>query len=218
MSDPEYLVHFGLGAFLGRFRAPAADAFDRDCRVVVQTARGLELGVVRDPVRPRLASAVGPGVSGDIVRATTPADDATADTCRARAEHLLADAQAVAESMGLPLTLLDAEVLFDGATGVLQALHWADCDATPLFAELSRRHGLTATLHDLTAPAVVESSGCGDCGSSKGGCSSCGTGGGCSTGSCSSGQVKSAAELTDYFSGLRKQMEATTGRYPIHAG
>ena len=51
MSDPEYLVHFGLGAFLGRFRAPAADAFDRDCRVVVQTARGLELGVVRDPGR-----------------------------------------------------------------------------------------------------------------------------------------------------------------------
>ena len=43
-----------------------------------------------------------------------------------------------------------------------------------------------------------------------------GSGGGCSTGSCSKGSVKSADELTAYFAGLRKQMEGSAARVSLH--
>jgi hypothetical protein len=47
-----------------------------------------------------------------------------------------------------------------------------------------------------------------DCGTGSG-CSSCSTGG-CSTGSCSKGSVKSAEELTSFFTDLREKMHART--------
>jgi hypothetical protein len=82
---------------------------------------------------------------------------------------------------------------------------------------LSDRHGLAFAILDLRQPAVPEAHGCGkpNCGG-EGGCTSCGTGGGCSTGSCSSGSVKNADELTTYFAGLRRQMEEQTARVPLH--
>jgi hypothetical protein len=69
-----------------------------------------------------------------------------------------------------------------------------------------------------TDPPAPAEAGCGKpgCGSGGGGCSSCGTGGGCSTGSCSRGQVKSADDLTAYFTDLRQKMEAAgVARTPL---
>ena len=116
---------------------------------------------------------------------------------------------------------MDVELLCDG-TAILHGLPWAECDATPLFEELSARFGVSVRLLDLsqipTPTPEPSSGGCGKpgCGSEAGGCStgSCGTGGGCSTGSCSKGSVKSADELTAYFADLRRKMEATT-RTPL---
>ena len=51
---------------------------------------------------------------------------------------------------GLALLFLDGEILLDGSQAILQAVHWADCDATLLFEELSARHGLAVKLADLT--------------------------------------------------------------------
>src|SRR5262249_31111795 len=118
-----------------------------------------------------------------------------------------------AESRGLPLLFLDGEILLDGRNAILQAVHWADCDATPLFEELSHRHGLLVKLADLTT--TPKAGGCPTCGAEKPGCESCGTGG-CSSGSCSRGSVKSADDLTAYFAGLRRQMETTTARVSLH--
>ena len=170
---------------------------------------------------PRFAAAVG-FPAGRLVRLATAADEARAAALAGRAAALLDDAQTGADALGLPLTFLDAEILFDASAAVLQAVHGGECDADALFAALSLRHGLRATLHDLTAvpPAAPAGGGCGKpgCGSEGGGgCgTSCGTGGGCSTGSCSKGAVKSAGELTAYFAGLREQMEAQAGRVPLH--
>jgi hypothetical protein len=127
----------------------------------------------------------------------------------------LADAEAVAAKLALPLLFLDGEILLDGSQAVLQAVHWADCDATPLFEQLSVRHGVPVQLADLTTAPKAPAAVCESCGEEKSGCDSCGTGGGCSTGSCSKGSVKSADDLTAYFAGLRKQMDAAAGRVSL---
>jgi hypothetical protein len=210
----DFLVQYGLGAFLGRFRA--ATPFARADRVVLQTPRGLELGTVLEAC----SSSASLAPSGAIARAATSADEAHALMLQQRTHALLAEAQTLADALHLPLTFLDAEFLFDERTAILQAIHWAECNADALFAELSQRHGVTVTLHDLTTPTPApehDEGGCSSCGSKEGGCTSCGTaGGGCSSGSCASGQVKSSAEMTAYFAALRQQMEAAKNRVPLH--
>jgi hypothetical protein len=206
MSGFEYLVTYGQGAYLGRFCAAAAYA--RGDRVVVRSDRGVDTGTVLQRATGTAVAAV-----GEVLRPVTPDDDATTAAHRVRAAAILVDAESAAAASGLPLLFLDGEILLDGSQAILQAVHWADCDATPLFERLSTRHGLPVKLADMTtAPAK----GCPNCGAENSGCGSCGTGGGCSSGSCSSGSVKSAGDLTAYFAGLRRQMEAASARVSLH--
>jgi hypothetical protein len=204
-----YLVNYGQAGYLGRFRARAAHR--RDDRVVVQTERGIELGTILGE-----AGALGPEPAGEVIRSATAADEESARQSRDRAAAILADAQSLTDSCGLPLLFVDGEILLDGREAVLQAVHWAECDATPVFEQLSARHGLLVKLADLTTQPKPATKGCDVCGAEKSGCDSCGTGGGCSTGSCSKGSVKSADELTAYFAGLRKQMDAVAERVSLH--
>ena len=208
----QYLVNYGLGGFLGRFRSDAV--FARDDRVVVRSPRGLEPGTVLAEATERAA---GPAEAGEIIRPLSGEDADRLERDRKAIAELLTAAQAEADAHDLPLTFLDGEILLDGTEAILQAVHWGECDATPLFEALSNVHGLTVKLADLTTePKPAAKGGCGTCGSEGGGCSSCGTGGGCSTGSCSKGSVKTAEDMTAYFSGLRRQMEASAGRHPLH--
>lgn len=207
MSEFEYLVAYGQGTYLGRFRAAAE--YRRDDRVVVRTDRGVEAGTVLDRAASQSVVAV-----GEVLRPLTPEDEVTAARHRVRLVAILADAESETATRGLPLQFLDGEILLDGSQAILQAVHWADCDATPLFADLTARHGLPVRLADLTATPKPTTA-CTTCGAEKSGCDSCGTGGGCSTGSCSKGSVKSADELTAYFAGLRKQMDAAAGRVSL---
>jgi cell fate regulator YaaT (PSP1 superfamily) len=200
------LVQYGRGGFVGRFAA--REAFARGARVVVRGPRGVEVGTV-------LCAADGAHPDGDTLRAATECDAPSPE----REAELLSIASAEIEAQGLPLALVDAELTLDGAL-ILHGLAWAECDADPLFAELSARFALTVQFLDLgRVPVAKEPTGCGKpgCGTDKGGCSSCGTsneGGGCSSGSCSRGAAKSADELTAYFADLRTKMEAA--RVPLH--
>jgi hypothetical protein len=206
MSEFEFLVTYGQGAYLGRFRAAAA--YRRDDRVVVRSDRGVEAGTVLERATSSAVAAV-----GEILCPLTPDDESAAARYRDRAAAIVSDAARLATD--LPLLFLDGEILLDGSQAILQAVHWGECDATPIFAALSARHGLPVRLADLTAAPKPAGSGCPTCGAEKSGCDSCGTGGGCSTGSCSKGSVKSAEELTAYFAGLRRQMEAAAGRVSL---
>jgi hypothetical protein len=205
----EYIVTYGQGGYLGRFPSPTP--VGREARVVVRTPRGLELGTILAEAGPRTMTEV----AGEVIRLSTPEDEANGARLAARAQVIVADLQEHANSLGLPLLFLDGEVLLDGTQAIVQAVHWADCDASSLFEQLSSRHGLAIKLADLTT-TPQKAGGCATCGSEKSGCSSCGTGGGCSTGSCSSGAVKSADELTEYFAGLRRQMETAALRVSLH--
>ena len=221
MVPVEYLVNHGRAAFLGRFVNRAGAQFAHSDRVILRSPRGLETGTVLGEASPRFAHLVGPEISGELLRPMTGDDERREFEFLALAERIRDDAQAMADSSMLPVAFLDAEILFEGDRAVLHALPLGASDLTAIAEALSKRHALQCliqNLHQAKEPEAAEDHGCGKsgCGGGSGGCSSCGTKGGCSTGSCSSGKVKNAEELTDYFLGLRRQMESQVGRVPLH--
>ncbi len=209
-----YLIQYGRPGFVGRFRrSDPAVPLTRGDRVVVRGLRGLELGTVLCEPADRFSEPT--VVDGEVVGRSTPEDAVAADRANALGQAILTAAEMAAAEANLPLVFVDAETPLDGASVVLHAVPWAECDATLLFSDLSARFGRPVRLLDLSQPTAPPdppepaTSGCGKpgCGSEGGGCSSCGTGGGCSTGSCSRGKVASAADLTAYFADLRQKME-----------
>jgi hypothetical protein len=212
----EYLVSYGNAGDFSRFRAAAACAYRRGDRVVVRSHQGLELGVVMCPTTPGHARYLSDRGVGDLLRRATPDDERVAQQAREQGERLFDEARRLAADMALPLEILDVEVLFDGRQAIIQHVRREDCDYRPLVSSLSRKFDLLLIMQNLALPMELdeEEHGCGrpDCGKGAGGCSTCSSGGGCSTGHCSSG-VKQE-EITAYLAGLRDQMEAR-GRTPL---
>ena len=197
------VVRYGQPGYVGRFTADVPHP--RGAAVVVRTPRGTERGtVLGDADHADALTAAG----GEVVRPAGP-DDVSPD-----ADGLLR--QATAAAAGLPLAVVDAEVLLDHTAGVLHALVWDQFDGDAFFAELSATVGYPVRLYDLAnaggpADPPEPSCGSGNCGTGGGSCGSgCGSGGGCSRKA-----VKSADELTAYFAGLRTQMEAAA-RTPLY--
>lgn len=216
MAGREYLVAHGRAGHVGRFAAGDA-SFLRGTAVVVRSRRGVELGEVLSELFPERATLPDDFV-GQLIRGTTADDLIEADRCSSRSHQLVSDAEIFSQQLGLPIAVLDAEVLLDGRQAVLHAVPYAACDLGPLLERLGESRGLIVRLYDLGADAPppedaadhLEEFKCDkpDCG--EGDCSSCGTDdGGCS--SCSSGGAK---QLADYFSGLREEMEKTS-RLPL---
>jgi cell fate regulator YaaT (PSP1 superfamily) len=214
-----YIVHHGPNAALGRFLPAGPDtAFRRGDRVVVRTGRGPELGEVLCEATERHAAwlpAAAAG-AGDLLGHATDADLRRAADAEAVAACVLDAAAVLAAKHGLPLTPLDADATLDGGHVVLHVVRSGPCDADPLCEELARQYGLRVALLDLTDDRPKPAAGgCSTCGT-EGGCSTCGTGSGCGTGSCAKGAAKTADEMTAYFAGLRRQMEAAAvARTPL---
>ena len=196
----EYLVSHGCAAALSRCRAQDLVAARRGDSVVIRSARGLELGTVLCEAPPDLP-AIAPG---EMLRQATADDRQAAQAMQALGLKLLDGAQQFIESDSLPLLALDAEVLLDRSQAIMHLLRWSQCTLTPFVERLQSQFDLHVVLLDHSKPG--EQHGCGSCG--DGGCGSCGEGGGCSSGNCSHGAIKSADELTHYFTELRKQMQA----------
>ncbi len=214
-----YLIQYGALGHVGRFAAPGILPLARGDSAVIDTPRGRELGRVLAPHAAGTASDSTHLAGGSLVRAATAADSELA--CEfaevalglARRAELLAGAE--------PLSVLEAEVLFDGSA-VVHVLPWADCDGAAWVEGLARESGRPVRLHDAgqTAFRPDPRTSCGDgCGtpSKEGGCSS----GGCSTGKCGSGggcsrgQVSKPDDLRAYFAELRAGMERKA-RVPLH--
>src|SRR5256885_14019753 len=103
--DPRtsYLVNYGQAGYLGRFWA--ATGHRRADRGIVRTPRGLELGTVLGE-----AALMGPDGTGEVLRPATGADETAALRLSQQAATILADAQALAASLALPLLFLDGEI------------------------------------------------------------------------------------------------------------
>jgi hypothetical protein len=205
MSEREYLVSYGLAGAFGRFHSASSLECSRGDRVVVRTHRGLEAGLVLREAVPGHARFLPNSTVGQLIRRFEPADARALAGLRDRAAAVWRRACQLADQMGLPLEVLDAETLLDGEHVVLHQLSGSDCDVRPFVSTLSREFSLHILLDDLT-PAGQElhehdeascGSGCGSCGK-DGGCGSCGHG-------CNSCGSKAAD--ANRFAALRAQME-----------
>ncbi len=212
---PDFLVQYGVSAFVGRFSASDDRGLTRGASVVVRSPRGLETGSVLCE-----APATAFDLDGEVIRAATAADEAE----RGHAERLAVEILEVANLTDQAVTFLDCEATLDRRGAVLHALPWGDCALDDLLAGLSERFGLAARLYDVSRgkppvdpPEPKTTCDKPGCGTAEGGCSSCSTGA-CGTGSsCSKGKVNSAAELTGYFADLRQKMESQVAvRTPLN--
>src|SRR5947209_5209096 len=100
MSEFGYLVAYGRGEYLGRFRAAAN--YCRGDRVAVRSDRGVEAGTVMERAASPTMTAV-----GEILRPLIPEDEAGLAQLRSAATAILVDAERTAQAAGLPLLFLD---------------------------------------------------------------------------------------------------------------
>jgi hypothetical protein len=205
-ASSEYLVSYGKSGEFGRFAAPEPLACRRGDTLVIETNRGLELGLVIRSADPEHARLLGGGPAGRIVRRPDSADLQMRELLRQRGQQLFLDARTQAADLGLPMEIVDAEILLDGKQAVLHVLRWGDAKPHQLAECLSAAHGLLMVVHDLALPAskdepepVEAAHGCGSGGCGSGGCSS----GGC--GSCSSGGCSTSAHDTHHHSTERER-------------
>ena len=204
MNELEYLVSYGLAGDFGRFRTLTPLPCRRGERVVVRSHRGVEIGAVLRAATPRHAAFLPNTTLGQLLRVETPDDERKAETLRERGRQLFAQGNELVQRLGLPLELLDVEVLLDGEHAVLHILRWAECDVRPFIATLSSAFALHLQIADLVQPKEdeEEAHGCGrdGCGH-DGGCGSCGTGG------CGSCGTEHGQQPIPCFAELREQME-----------
>ncbi len=205
MEAEEYLLSFGNDGEFGRFRAVASLHLRRGERLVICGPRGIEIGEVLCRAAPGHAHFLPNTSVGQVLRRLTEDDRRTEREMRLRSQRLLERAQALIEELGLPLLLLDAEILLDGERAMLHHLRGGECDVRPLVSALSVEFGLHLAPIDLGGSRQSElAEGCGrpDCGEGQGGdCTSCGSGG---CGSCGEGK----AEADDWnFAQRREQMD-----------
>jgi hypothetical protein len=204
----EYLVSHGKSGGFGRFAAEALSAYRRGERVVIEGARGLEIGEVLCPVTDGHRKLLGGVPVRRLLRRADGDDQRRLLRSRESAQALFAAARRLARELSLPVEIIDAEVAFDGAGAVVQFLPVAECDLDAFAVALGSRLSLNISMENLALapPEEEERHGCGkpNCGKTTGGgCDSCGSGGGCGSG-CGSGGV----ELREYFAHLRTKMES----------
>lgn len=200
----QFLVSFGKGGAVGVFNAPAPLVLPRGTSVVVQTARGTEMGAVLCSATVRQARLLGAASFGTLLRCTDAADAERQRSLTALGQAIFDAARAYAHREGFAAEVLDVDPLLDGRQAIVQYVG-AAARLDELARALEAEFGVAIRLEDLAGPAAPEEPlGCGkpDCGKGEGGCTSCSTGGGCS--SCGS----SGVDLRPYFAHLREHMEA----------
>jgi hypothetical protein len=182
MGDREYLLSYGNAGDFGRFGCTEPLTCWRGDKMVVRSPRGQELGVIMRPAGPGHSHLLADQFVGQILRRATEGDLQLAARMQQRGQRLFEDGHRLVRKLGLPMEILDTEVLLDGRQAVLHYLRWAECDPRPLMDGLSQSYHLLITLHDLALPTTEEaeehqehaSCGMGDC--SQGGCGSCSAG------------------------------------------
>jgi hypothetical protein len=217
-SHDQFVVSHGKSGALGVFTATEPTALRRGQSVLVQTARGIEIGAVLGPATLRQARILGASSAGALLRSLAPEDEAKRGELRATEQRVFETSRAWVERDGLGLEILDVDLSFDGAQAIVQFIG-NDTDTERLAHALEANFQIAIRLENLAAPLAVEEpehehGGCDkpDCGRTAdggtGGCSTCSTGGGCS--SCGS----SKTDISQYFGHLRTKMEASQ-RIPL---
>lgn len=171
---PTHLVRVGAFAQIGRFAAADATLYPRGSRVIVRTARGLEVGEVL-----AADTAEGPPLpsNGVLLRGMTVEDELLAARLDRNKREALEACQRRLDARGLAVTLIDGEALFDGRGVYFYFLGAPPEDWEALTGELGDAFDAQV---QFKAFATTLTQGCGPhCGledHSGGGCASCETG------------------------------------------
>jgi cell fate regulator YaaT (PSP1 superfamily) len=178
-----HLLRVGALATVGRFASADAVRYPRGARVIARTSRGLETADVRshaewDGVTP---------LEGTILRGMTVEDDLLVARQARRRKAALTACSRRLDQLGLGVTLVDVEHLFDGRSLVFYFLGEPKVPVDALTAELAEVYEAKVQFRRF---AEAVRAGCGPgCGTDA--AAGCGTGGGCSaacalTGACAS--------------------------------
>src|SRR5579872_7255781 len=122
MTHLEFLLSYGLRGEFGRFRASRPVACRRGDRAVVRSHRGLEVAEVLREAVPGHAVFLPNTSVGQFLRLVTPDDERTEAELRRRGGAVLERGNRLAAEMGLPLEVLDVEMLLDGEHAVVHHL------------------------------------------------------------------------------------------------
>lgn len=149
-------VRFGYMKHLGEFNCPPSVELDYDRRVIVQTARGIELGELVLLNRLRGETAVAPEQiarfvdtsgaeyyrlnSGRVLRSATDDDLLEYDHIRAGARAKMEFCERLATLHELPMKLVDCECLFGGERIIFYFMAEGRIDFRALVKDLAREY------------------------------------------------------------------------------
>jgi hypothetical protein len=208
MEYREYLLSYGNAGEFGRFRAAGSLRCRRGDRAVVRSPHGLQVGVVLCEATPGHAHFLPNTTVGHLVRLASGDDERTAAELRTRGQEIFTRGRQLAAELGLPLEILDVEVLLDARQALVYYLGRGECDPRPLMDPLADRYRMLVSLHNLALPVepMEEEDAHGSCGSgacgSGAGCGSCGSGG------CGSCGIRSMRTAKDRFASDRPPFAA----------
>ena len=114
MSETEYLVSYGRAGDFGRFRPAQPLACRRGDRVVIRSQQGLELGEVLCQAEPGHGRFLSRTSLGELLRVATADDHRTAECMQERSQRVFENGRRLIQELGLPVEIVDVEVLFDG--------------------------------------------------------------------------------------------------------
>lgn len=167
MSESRYLVRYGAVPEVVRCTSALADELARDAQVVVETERGVRLGVVLERLR---------GAAGTD-EALTPLVRRATDADRAQAERLarLCDAEFPRwveriQAWDLALELVDLERTLDDSKWILYVLTERGPDATRLALQAAAAGLGVIDVLPIAHEGVLALGGGGGCGSGGCGC------------------------------------------------
>jgi len=165
-----HLVRVGALGRVGRFTAVDAVRYPRHARVIVRTARGLELGEILDPPRDGTDGAT---ADGSILRGMTVEDQLLEARLEKHRAEAFAACNARLAELKLPATLIDVEHLFDGRTLLFYFLGEMAPELQAVTDELAEVYETQVQIRRFTETV---NEGCGPgCGTEQA------TGGGCKT-------------------------------------
>jgi cell fate regulator YaaT (PSP1 superfamily) len=166
-------VRVGSLGHIGRFASLDRVCYPRHARVVLRTARGLEIGEVLsagEELHRRQSD-------GTILRGVTPEDLLLETRLKKQQQQAFEACTRRLGELDLPVTLMDAELLFDGRSLYFYFVGAPPAELEEIVDELAEIYETNAQIRQFAETLLH---GCGpDCGTAdaaSGGCSSCGAG------------------------------------------
>jgi hypothetical protein len=167
---PCYLVRHGAVPEVLRCAWHEADSLSRGAKVVLQTHRGLELGIVLEAVHgSREPDGQSPSPSAEILRVALPEDVDRAERLARQAHAAFADWERRIGDWGLDLQLIDLEWTLDESRLVLYVLNERGPECTKLALQAAAAGLGIVEVQPVSADGPVSlpqqsGGGCGSCG------------------------------------------------------